>query len=851
MAQLKRRLWYGSSLVLFFSADPCHSVYFHGLCNGSGTTPELLVILYSLVPPPDDFMPHGYCYMWNPVLVKLNVVSDSLIALAYVTISFGLLWFVSKRRDFSFSSIFLLFGAFIIACASTHAMEVWNLWHSQYWLAGALKSVTAFVSILTAVYFLKLLPTAVELPGAEQWAAANLTLRNEIQERRELEVTLRGAAARFRQQSELIELIHDAIFVRDINNEIVFWNRGAERLYGWRREEAQGRISHELLHTEFSCDRLSIEAAVREKGYWEGELNHQTRAGVTVPVSSRWALHTGAGGEFLGILESNRDLTKLKYEERRFRNLLEAGPDAVVIVDDAGVIQIVNARTEDLFGYSRNELIGDSIAVLLPHSVPMIRRHFSEPRSRSSQPYTVGTGLDLSARRKNGTEFPVEITLSPIETEQGTLISSSIRDVSARRRLERELTDANEFLEQRVAARTLDLATTNTELRKSKELLGMTNDVARIGTFDLDSTADRANWSPVMEQIYGLAPAQFDGRMATWRSLVHPDDLAQFELGSAKTDETGVALHIEFRIVQPDRQVRWVASRAKRFANAEGQMVRVVGVNLDITDQRNREQEISAVNATLERRVAERTAELVRSNSELESFSYSVSHDLRAPLRHVDGFARILKEDHSAELSEEGARYLDRIIRAATQMGHLIDDLLNLARIGRKELIRQTVSLENLVRQTLADLHPESARAIEWRVESLPERSCDPGLIKLVFTNLLSNAAKFTRACPFPIVEVGSCDIDGVLTIFVRDNGVGFDPRYADKLFGVFQRLHRQEDFEGTGIGLATVQRIIQRHGGRVWAKSSPGCGATFFFTLEPSLPKEDGRVNSEAREHE
>jgi PAS domain S-box-containing protein len=264
------------------------------------------------------------------------------------------------------------------------------------------------------------------------------------------------------------------------------------------------------------------------------------------------------------------------------------------------------------------------------------------------------------------------------------------------------------------------------------------------------------------------------------------------------------------------------------------------------TELRSRQGEISALNASLEKRVAERTAELVRTNSELESFSYSVSHDLRAPLRHVDGFARILKEELGAQLPQEVHLYLDRILHAASHMGHLVDDLLKLAQIGRKQLLRQTVQTNDLVKQAIAEMSPEEGRQIEWRIADLPDLHCDFGLMKLVFINLLSNAAKFTRQCSSAIIEVGSFQTDDITTIFVRDNGVGFEPQHADKLFGVFQRLHRQEDFEGTGIGLATVQRIIHRHEGKIWAESAPARGATFFFTLASPLPLAGARRGEE-----
>jgi light-regulated signal transduction histidine kinase (bacteriophytochrome) len=201
-----------------------------------------------------------------------------------------------------------------------------------------------------------------------------------------------------------------------------------------------------------------------------------------------------------------------------------------------------------------------------------------------------------------------------------------------------------------------------------------------------------------------------------------------------------------------------------------------------------------------------------------------------------------------AELPQEAHRYLERILTSATHMGHLIDDLLNLARIGRKEISRRDVAMSDLARQSLQDLHDETERVIEWRIESLPVLNCDPGLIRLVFTNLLSNASKFTQTRPAGIIEVGSFLKDGATTLFVRDTGVGFDPQYADKLFGVFQRLHRQEEFAGTGIGLATVQRIIHRHGGRIWAESALDRGATFYFTLGPQAhsPKLTETVESD-----
>jgi light-regulated signal transduction histidine kinase (bacteriophytochrome) len=239
------------------------------------------------------------------------------------------------------------------------------------------------------------------------------------------------------------------------------------------------------------------------------------------------------------------------------------------------------------------------------------------------------------------------------------------------------------------------------------------------------------------------------------------------------------------------------------------------------------------MNMELEQHVQERTAELTAANQELEAFTYSVAHDLRAPLRHIDAFTRILQEDLAGDLPPEAQRYLENIRNGSRNMSRLVDDLLNLARVGRQELRRQPVTLAAVIQEVIEDLKNDtSGRSIEWRIQPLPVIEGDPGLLKQVFANLLANAVKYTRPRQNAVIEIGTSNIDGRTAVFVRDNGVGFNMKYADKLFGVFQRLHRAEDFEGTGVGLATVERIIRKHGGKVWAEAAVDKGATFFFTL-------------------
>lgn len=746
-----------------------------------------------------SFMPHGFCYLWNMPLVWLHVVSDSLIALAYFAIPLILLWFVRKRRDLPFSWMFVLFGVFIVACGSTHLIEVWNLWHADYWFAGVVKAITAAASVPTAILLARLMPEAIDLPSVGQWAKANALLEKEVRDRRDIELDLRIREATYREHAALLDLTHDAMFVRTIEGKIAFWNRAAEQLYGWRAEDVRGKVPHEILQTEFPKPLAEIDAEVYEKGFWEGELIHQRRDRTRVTVLSRWALRRDLSGKPEAILESNRDITLRKQEEGKFRNLLESAPDAMVIVDGTGRIQLVNAQTEKLFGYSRAELIGQPVEVLVP---PRFQQHHVEHRqgySHLPRTRSMGAGLELYGRRKNGTEFPVEISLSPLETPEGAFISSAIRDITDRKRAE----------------------------SRFRNLLESAPDAIVI----VDGTGHIQLVNAQTEKLFGYARAEMIGQPV---EMLVPSRYRNQHAGhrhkySESPRPRAMGMGLELYGIRKDGVEFPVEISLSPLETEEGTLLS--SAIRDVSDRRRVENEVRKLNSELQHRVSQ----ISTANEELESFTYSVSHDLRAPLRHIDGFARILKEEFASSLPEEGLQYLDRVLKAANDMGRLVDDLLNLARIGRKEVARQNVNLDELVHQVIAAMESEiKDRQIEWRIEPLGKIECDPGLAKLALSNLLSNAAKFTRTRASAVIEIGTIHVNGAKALFVRDNGVGFDPKYADKLFGVFQRLHHQDEFEGTGIGLATVRRIVRRHGGDIRADSEPGHSTTFTFTLGP-----------------
>jgi PAS domain S-box-containing protein len=381
-----------------------------------------------------------------------------------------------------------------------------------------------------------------------------------------------------------------------------------------------------------------------------------------------------------------------------------------------------------------------------------------------------------------------------------------------RRRVERDLLLSREDLKREVDERT-----------QQASLLNLTHDTI----FVRDMNDIITYWNRGAQELFGWTEEEAIGKPA--HELLHTvfpapmDDIRAELLRSGRWDG-------ELEKTRADGTQAVVASRWSLRRDEYERPTAVLETNNDITDRKRREQEISTLNEEL----GKRTTELESINKELEAFAYSISHDLRAPLRHMSGFTELLQKNAASVLNEKSQRYVGMILESAKKMGNLIDDLLAFSRIGRAETHKKVVSLEQLVQEALGEVRQETeGRNIAWKVGALPALYGDGSMLRLALVNLISNAAKFTRTRAKAEIEIGCQDQkpDHVV-IFIRDNGVGFDMKYSNKLFGVFQRLHPTEAFEGTGIGLATVQRIVHRHGGRVWAEGHVDKGATFYFSL-------------------
>ena len=491
----------------------------------------------------------------------------------------------------------------------------------------------------------------------------------------------------------------------------------------------------------------------------------------------------------------------LRESEQRYRELIDAAPDAILVWDSQGKCVLSNTVAARLRGCSEKELIGMAMAdTYAPADRDRVRERLDLVKQQGVLRFE---GAFL---RENNQVVPVEVSLSSAGKDQYQAV---LRDISDRKR-------AEEILRERAS------------------LLDLTHDTI----FVRDMRGTITYWNGGAEALYGWTSQEAIGQNAyELLRKIFPEPLDEI---TAKLLRTG---RWEGEVKHATRDGTWVvvASRLSLQRDERGNPSAILETNNDVTERKKAEEALQRSHDELEIKVKERTAELHTTNAELQSvnreleaFAYSVSHDLRAPVRHIAGFTELLQKHANPVLDDKSRRHISMILDSATRMGSLVDDLLAFSRIGRAETQKTTVVLDELVKGVVSEMAPDTqSRKIVWRIGGLPICHGDPAMLRLVFANLLSNAVKFTRTRDPAEIEIGTLNQDpNEVVVFVKDNGVGFDMKYQNKLFGVFQRLHSQEAFEGTGIGLATVQRIVHRHSGRVWGEGTIENGATFYVAL-------------------
>jgi PAS domain S-box-containing protein len=506
------------------------------------------------------------------------------------------------------------------------------------------------------------------------------------------------------------------------------------------------------------------------------------------------------------VVRDNAERRQAEEQLRYQADLLAQVSDAIISTDAAFRIKSWNKAAEDLYGWSAQEAIGRMMHEIVPTSYLN-----DDPAQVSASFLSQGRWQgEVTQPHKDGSPRLILSSVSLIKDSSGNFTGAVgvNRDISERKQAALALES------ERRRLRTL--------IDNLPDLIFLTD---REGRFIVANQA-AAHFMGVASPEQLIGKTDFD--------FYPHQQAAEYNAQEQAIMQSGEPL-MGWEKAQRDLygNLHWLSTIKIALRDPQGQVVGLVGIERNITARRQAEEEVHKLNEELEQRVADRTAELEAAIKELEAFSYSVSHDLRAPLRAIDGFSRILLSDYSAHLPPEAQGYFARVRNNAQQMSHLIDDLLAFAQLGRHSLAKRSIEPVILVQRALVELHAEQAgRQIEVSVGELPSCEGDPTLLMQVWINLLANALKYTRRCNPAQITVGALVDAHQVAYYVRDNGIGFDMRYVDKLFGVFQRLHHAEDYEGTGVGLAIVQRIIQRHGGRIWAEAQVGQGATFFFTL-------------------
>lgn len=757
-----------------------------------------------------DWPPRWHCGNWTDFHGWLYIISDLLIWSAYFAIPFIIIRFITKKHDSRFIRLYFLFAAFILACGATHFLDALTFWVPAYRLNALVRLATGLLSWATVYQLFRILPVAFSLKSASELeseiaqrklAEDEVRKLNAVLEQRVAEKTARILASE-RVFRSVIENSFDAVSLTDQNFDPIYANSAAYALTGSLAGEEVKQNWIELVHAE---DYEKLKTLLFAVGTHPGctfktsfRLMHRKGHYVWVEGSIKNMLND----EIIKAIVFNfRDISEIKNNELNqalFESIINSCDDAIISKDLNGTITTWNNGAERIFGYTDSEAIGRHISILIPpdkqhEDKEILQRILNDEYVRH---------YETERLTKSGKRIYISLTVSPILDDSGNITGASkiARDITEEKMIREKVVESEKIY--RAIATNIPKSIITIMDRNQKFILAEGPGLAQLGYTKNDlegKTEQEALRADAYERVAAIRELAFSGEAYSHEMIFEDVDML----------------------------IRFVPLK-----NDSGEVYAVMTISIDITDVKQGQRQIQALNESLEQKVAERTLLLENANKELEAFSYSVSHDLRAPLRIINGYADILRIDYTAKLDEEGNRMLEAILANTRQMGHLIDDLLMLSRLGRKELHMAPANMSDIVACILTEQIPFSKKQISITTEQLDTAVCDTALMRHVWANLISNAVKYSGKVEAPTISIGSLKRTNDVVFYIKDNGVGFDMKYSHKLFGVFQRLHKRTEFEGTGIGLALIWRIISRHGGQVWAEAEEHKGATFYFSL-------------------
>jgi len=638
----------------------------------------------------------------------------------------------------------------------------------------------------------------------------------EQQKSKELEVIKNSVGETNEFSDSIIDTVHEPLIVLDQDLRIVRVNRSFYEFFKAEPEETLGQLIYDLGNKQWNIPKLRelLETILPQKASFDNyEVEHDfaTIGRRTMLLNAR-QIERASGKERI-ILLAIEDITerrKLEKAHSQLAAIVESADDAIIGKDLEGTIVSWNNGAELVYGYSAAEIAGKSISILMSPDHP---DEFKKLLMKKSNGKLV-QNYETQRRRKDGKIIDVSLTISPVMDISGKIIGDSIiaRDITERKEIEAGLEKTRKELA--VIKKTADEASEFAEsvINTVREPLISLDQDLRVVTVSR-SFYDFFKVKPeetVGHRIYDLGNDQWD--IPKLRELLET-------ILPQKASFDNYEVEHDFETI--GKRTMLLNARQIQRTSKTNERIILLAIE-DITERKE-------IEAGLEKT----RKELEAANKELDAFSYSVAHDLRAPLRHLSGYVELLVKHFQSELSEKGVHYLDSIADSTHQMGKLIDTLLQFSKIGRADIHWSQLEMNGIVQEVVETVSKDNpGRTIEWVVRKLPSVSGDDATLRLVWINLLSNAAKFTRTRKNASIEIGANDETKEVIFFVRDNGVGFDMKYAQKLFGVFQRLHSSAEFEGTGVGLANVHRIVLRHGGHTWAEAELDKGATFYFSI-------------------